>query len=251
MNDYLPRLVAVTISREPRIIVGLPGAGFDAGFIEAAFAPLATDLNAELWAVSPEPGRVVDSYLEACREAAQTGPFIAVGISIGAVALAQWAVAEATHPTPAFTKNCRGLIMSMAPWTAVPSAETPAAVTARGTAQMLAEQGFGPVRDLMCESSPEWLVRLQQPCWDRLGDNLRVILREVADTPAPSPAELEQITAPCGVLGVADDPNHPSKISREWAQHIPTAVYSQISLNDIAQDVRVLSTAINVLKTHL
>lgn len=240
---YLPNVVTVRHSDSKLTVVGLPGAGFDHTFIEQSLSPLAETTGARLVSVDPEPGNVLDGYLSACDLAAESGPFICVGISIGAIAAMRWWIESRQKSHWRAIENCCGIIVSMAPWSGRNYDSAPAAQAASGTAKAISQVGFGPVREAMVKTSPLWLSELQVPCWDRLGSNLATIMEEASTTQAPEVADLRTITCPCGLIRVLEDPLHPVSVTDSWAHALLHCEVETISLNDIASSPTIFSNA--------
>lgn len=230
-------------SRDDLTIVGLPGAGFDHTFIEQALGPLAQQLDAELMAADPQPGNVLSGYCAVCDEAAARGDFICIGISIGAIAALRWLIARQKKNSATAQGTCLAAIISMAPWCENNYADAPAALAASSTAQAINAHGFATVKNAMVNTSPPWLAELQAPCWDRLGNDLGVVMSEVSETPAPPLSELGKITDSCGFIRVTEDPLHPVHVTDQWIQAMKHGSVTSISLHDIADNVAVFSSA--------
>ncbi|ALE18482.1 alpha/beta fold hydrolase [Lawsonella clevelandensis] len=240
----LPRL------QPPLCVIALPGTGFDAHFSQLAFSLLAEELSARLVAVDPQPGHLLEGFLsdvnDVLAEATQAGERVIIaGVSIGAIAACRIALQEshrenshAVVPSP-----LAAVVALMAPWTGDGFHTAPAALSAGATAAALDELGIAEVRAAMVASSPQWLSALQDPCWERYGDELAALMREVSVTPSLTSKEFTRITTPVGVVSVDDDPLHPATVGQEWAAALQNSATTHLCLSDIEKDVAVFSRA--------
>ena len=244
--------------RPPLCVIALPGTGFDAQFSRRAFSLLAAELSARLVAVDPRPGHLLEGFLGdvngVLEEALQTGErVVIVGTSIGAIAACRIALQETRRENAlaAGSSPLAAVVALMAPWTGEGFHTAPAALSAAATAASLDELGIAKVRATMVASSPHWLSALQDPCWERYGDELAVLMREVAATPSLSLAEFTRIRIPVGVVCVDDDPLHPANVGQEWAAALRNSATAHICLSDIEKDVAIFSRASLALLSEL
>ncbi|WP_157182579.1 alpha/beta fold hydrolase [Sciscionella marina] len=216
-------------------LVLLPGTGSDEVFIRAAFGPAAQEVGADLRTPAPVPGPgLAESCRAALDAAAQEGPVVVGGVSLGAHLGAEWAVRN--------PDRCAGLLAVLPGWLGEPE-EAPAALAARASADSVRGLGLDRALELATEGVPDWLAGQLRRAWPRYGGALEDSLRAAATEPAPVAAELAGITAPAVVVGCTDDPVHPIGIAREWAGAIPDARLRTVSLAEIGADLGVLGKA--------
>jgi pimeloyl-ACP methyl ester carboxylesterase len=210
----------------------MPGSGSDAEFAAKAFGPaLREAANADIVAVQPYPAGVMAGYRRALEEAAARGPVLACGISLGAVAAAQFALdrPEATA----------GILAVMPPWTGEGSG-APSKASASWSAAQMRERGIAPVAADMAATSPRWLAAELTRSWAAHGALLPQALDEAAACPAPTLGELRAIAAPVGIVTATDDPVHPSAVAREWHAAIPAARLAETTLAAIGADPSII-----------
>lgn len=235
---------------QPLCVVALPGAGFDAQFSQQAFSLLAADLSARLVTVNPQPGHLIAGFLndvnDVLQESERLGEHVVlVGVSIGAIAACRVALAESykkeSHSV-GITPLCAAIAF-MAPWTGDGFRTAPAALSAGATAAAVEELGLTKVRKQIVASSPQWLAALQDPCWERYGDKLALLMSEVAVTPSLTVDDFSRVALPVGVVCVDDDPLHPAEVGQQWAAALPNSATAHLCLSDIEKDVAVFSRA--------
>ncbi|WP_086827380.1 serine aminopeptidase domain-containing protein [Allokutzneria sp. NRRL B-24872] len=214
----------------PRAVL-LPGAGSDDEFVRAVFEQPLRSLGIPL--ITPGPGMPGD-LVSALAEAAEAGPVLAGGISLGAHLAAAWA---AENPD-----RCAGLLLAMPAWTGR-SEERPAAVAARFGAASVREVGLPEALDRACAGVDPWLADELRRSWSRHGDALPDALDAAAATPAPTLADLSTITVPTGVAACSDDPLHPLSVAEAWHQALPTSALTAIPLRALGADRESLGRA--------
>lgn len=212
----------------------LPGSGSDADFVSRAFAPLTGRCAAVVACEATEP-TVVGGYIAALDRAAGNGPVLACGVSLGAVVAARWALGR-----PA--RSC-ALVLALPPWTGIPTDEAPAARAARVTAELIEERGLDRAIAGMRASSPPWLARELSRSWAAHGDFLAAALREAAEHPAPTAAELAGLSADTVVIGARGDQVHPLEVARVWAAAAPRAVGVTVDLEQLGPAPHTLGRA--------
>ncbi|GAA1009312.1 MULTISPECIES: alpha/beta fold hydrolase [Tsukamurella] len=212
----------------------LPGSGSDADFVLRAFAPVAA-LCARTVAVDAEPPSVVDGYRAALDAAAADGPVVVCGVSLGSAAAARWAL---DRPDADVT-----LVLTLPPWSGPAGADTPAAVSARVTAETVDERGAAEAIARMQSGSPAWLARELTRSWAAHGDFLAPALREAAGYRAPTEAELRGLRAPTVVVGAEGDLIHPVAVARAWGAAIDGAAVEVVELAELGPDPAVLGRA--------
>jgi len=218
----------------------LPGTGSDDDYIRRAFFRPLQQVGVELVTHRPQPGRLIEGYLEALDAAAtRSGPILAGGVSIGAAVAATWAL---RHP-----ERVVGVLAALPAWTGAPD-DAPAAHAARYSAGQLRNDGLAAVVAQMRASSPPWLGDELTRSWTAQWPQLPDALEEAAAYVAPTHAELAALTVPMGVTAAVDDAVHPMQIASEWATTAPRAALCTVTLDQIGADPTALGTAcINAL----
>ncbi|WP_157079844.1 alpha/beta fold hydrolase [Skermania piniformis] len=229
------------------VAVLLPGTGSDATFAESAFGPALQRRNIAVHPVSPDPRRVVASYLEALDRAAERhGRILVGGISIGAAVALRW-----TGEQPG---RVAGVLAALPAWTGA-AGDAPAALSARATARQLRIDGLAAVTERMRASSPAWLAETLSRSWAAQWPHLPDALDEAADYPGPTVAELRRTETPCGIAAATDDPVHPSVVAEQWARLLPHAMSTALTLTEIGADPAALGhaclAALDRLAPHL
>lgn len=191
----------------------MPGTGSDDDFINRAFGPALTQVGATLIAVRPEPDDLVNGYRRALNQAAQLGPIVVGGVSIGTAVALTWALQnpEATV----------AVLAAMPAWTGAPE-NSPASVSARVTAESLRSDGLAAVTAAMQASSPAWLAAELTRSWAVQWPGLPHAMEEVSAFVNPSAAEIRALSVPMAVAAATDDPIHPLEVGRDWAGLGPT-----------------------------
>lgn len=214
-----------------RTAVVLPGTGSDACFAEKAFGPELRRRGITPIAVDPDPRGVVASYVAALDDAAENGPLLVGGVSIGAAVALRWAF---DNPDRAV-----GILAALPAWTGDPL-ESPAAGSARWTASELRAHGLEAVTATMTASSPSWLARELTRSWSAQWPDLPSALDEAACYRALDVDELRAVGTPVGIAAAVDDAVHPLEVGRRWAREIPRAQLATVTLEQIGDDPSVL-----------
>ncbi|WP_409426407.1 alpha/beta hydrolase [Mycobacterium sp. SMC-11] len=213
----------------------LPGTGSDDDYIRRAFCAPLQQVGAELVTHRPQPGRLIEGYLEALdAAAARSGPILAGGVSIGAAVATAWAL---HHP-----ERVVGVLAALPAWTGSPD-DAPAAQAARYSAGQLRSDGLAAVVAQMRASSPTWLGDELTRSWTAQWPQLPDALEEAAGYVAPTDAELATLTVPMGVTAAVDDAVHPLQTAAEWAAAAPRATLCTVTLDQIGADPTALGTA--------
>lgn len=219
----------------PAVAVALPGTGSDADFARRAFGPACAARGLDLIAVEPDPAGVVDSYLAALDTAAEQGPVLAAGISLGAAVALEWAAAR---PAAAV-----GVIAALPAWTGPDTADCPAALSAAITAVQLRADGLESVIERMRANSPRWLGDALTQSWRSQWPQLPAALEEAAAYKWPDPQQLDTLEVPLAVVTAVDDPVHPLEVAQEWAQRAPCSSLTHLRLDELGADPAVLGRA--------
>jgi pimeloyl-ACP methyl ester carboxylesterase len=216
----------------------LPGTGSDEVFVQAAFGGPARHAGVRLVAPAPRPGaQLAEHFLSSLDAAADRfGPIMAGGISLGAHLAAEWAAANPGRGA--------GLLVAMPGWYGSPTdPAAPGAVTARVSADAVAEHGIDAALADATRAVPGWLAAELDRAWRRAGAGLVESLRVAVHRPAPSLALLGGITVPACVVGCVDDPVHPIEVARRWAAALPVAELRTITFADLGADRAALGRA--------
>ncbi|WP_046315511.1 hypothetical protein [Mycobacterium sp. UM_Kg1] len=213
----------------------LPGTGSDDDYVRRAFCQPLQQVGAALVTHRPQPGCLVEGYLEALdAAAARSGPILAGGVSIGAAVAAAWAL---SHPDRAV-----GVLAALPAWTGAPD-DAPAAQAARYSAQQLRDEGLAAVVAQMRASSPGWLGDELARSWTAQWPQLPDALEEAAAYVAPTSAELAALTVPMGLTAAVDDAVHPLQTASDWAAIVPRAALRTVTLDQIGADPAALGSA--------
>lgn len=213
-------------------VVALPGTGSDAPFAAAAFESAARARGLRCRAVQPDPRAVIDSYTAALDAAAQDGPVLAAGISLGAAVALDWASA---HPGAAVA-----VVAALPAWTGPGNTGCPAALSASVTARQLRADGLENVLAGVHATSPAWLAAALDRAWRSHWPDLPGALDEAAAYSWPTPDDLAAVGVPVAVVGAADDPVHPVAVAEQWASLLPHAGLHRVTLAEIGADPGVL-----------
>ena len=127
-------------------------------------------------------------------------------------------------------------------WTGAPDA-APAALTAQYSAQVLRRDGLASAIHQMRASSPPWLGDELTRSWLGQWPDLPDAMDEAAGYVAPTPEELEKLTAPMGIAAATDDPVHPVEVAIEWVAAAPRAALQTFTLDQLGADPGVLGAA--------
>ncbi|MBJ8345072.1 alpha/beta fold hydrolase [Antrihabitans sp. YC2-6] len=222
-------------SEYPVVAVVMPGTGSDADFVGRAFGAPLRARGLDVITVEPDPRRVVASYLEALdAAAAQFGPIVAGGVSLGAAVALNWAYEHSS--------NVAAVLAALPPWTAA-APDAPAAISARLTAHQLRSEGLEAVTAAMRAGSPDWLGAELARSWRSQWPDLPNALEEAAAYVAPTVSRMEEIGVPVGIATATDDLVHPTAVAEEWASHLRIAGIGHTTLDDIALDATALGRA--------
>lgn len=225
----------MTASKRPTAAVLLPGTGSDADFIRRAFEPLAVALELDLIAVQPDPTRLIASYVEALDEAAaQHHQLLVGGVSIGAMVAVSWA-RKHQHKVAA-------IIAALPAWSGA-AADSPAAASARHTAELLRADGLEGAIATMRSGSPQWLADELERSWRALWPGLPESMDAAARHAGPTLAELESLQTPVALVATEDDPLHPLATAESWRGALPRARLESIPLAELGADPAALSAA--------
>nr|WP_206037563.1 alpha/beta fold hydrolase [Rhodococcus sp. HNM0569] len=212
----------------PDAAVVLPGTGSDATFAHAAFASALRARGVRtVVAVEPDPDAVVASYERALEDAAERGPVVVGGISLGAVVALDWAARRAERGFETF-----GVLAALPPWTGDP-VRAPAAVSARMTAESLRAQGLDAVLTHMQATSPDWLAAALTRSWHSQWPGLPNALDEAGRRHAPDAEALVRTGVAVGIAAATDDPVHPHAVAAEWNRHLPRSRMCELTLDEI------------------
>jgi pimeloyl-ACP methyl ester carboxylesterase len=216
----------------------LPGTGSDEVFVQAAFGGPAEAAGVRLVTPAPRSGTALAEHFLSSLDAAadRYGPIVVGGISLGAHLAAEWAVAN--------PGRCAGLLAAMPGWHGSPDdCASPGSVTARVSADAVAEHGIDAALADATRAAPEWLAAELDRAWRRAGAGLVDSLRVAVHRPAPTLELLRGITVPACVVGCVDDPIHPIEVARQWATALPTAELRTITFAELGADRAALGRA--------
>ncbi|OBG72847.1 MULTISPECIES: hypothetical protein [unclassified Mycobacterium] len=212
----------------------LPGTGSDDDYVDRAFSGPLREVGAVPVTPAPRPDRLIDGYLAALDDAAETGPIAVGGVSIGAAVAAAWALAHPDRTT--------AVLAALPAWAGEPGA-APAALAARYSAARLRDDGLAATTEQMRASSPPWLADELTRSWRAQWPGLPDAMEAAAGYAAPSLAELGRLSAPMGVVGAVDDAIHPLQVARAWAGAAPRAALRTITLDQLGADPAALGAA--------
>lgn len=215
-------------------VVLLPGTGSDEVYLRRAFgAPLAA-AGAELMAVAPRPGRLVEGYLEDLDAAAEHGPIAVGGVSLGAAVAVAWA---ASRPDAVV-----GVLAALPAWTGPPG-EAPASLSAQHTAAQLRAGGLEAAITAMTATSPDWLSAELSRSWRRQWPLLPQALEEAAAHQGPTLEQLRVLAAPMGIAAASDDALHPMAVAQQWSRAAPRAALRRVALTEFGPQPELLGQA--------
>lgn len=220
-------------------MVALPGTGSDADFARRAFGSAADERGLRFRAVEPDPRDVVASYRAALDEAADNGPVLVAGISLGAAVAVEWAAARSRRAV-AGPEAIAGVVAALPAWTGADTAGCPAALSAAYTAARLRADGLEAVIEQMRASSPDWLGAALAQSWRAQWPWLPGALEEAAAYAWPDAEQLAALNVPVSVIATTDDPVHPLAVGRRWAALIPGATLDCLTLDELGADPPVL-----------
>lgn len=205
----------------------LPGSGSDDDYVRRAFSGALAAVGAILVTHPPEPGSLIEGFLEVLDQAAAHGPIAVGGVSIGAVVAVNWALDHPQHTV--------AVLAALPPWTDEPD-NAPAARAARHTADQLRRAGLAETTSAMRASSPTWLADELDRSWTAQWPQLPEAFEEAASYAAPSRDALKHLQVPMGIVAAEDDPIHPLDVGREWASAAPRAALRTVRLEEFGQD---------------
>lgn len=212
----------------------LAGTGSDDNYVYRAFSTPLQASGAVLVTPAPQPQGLIDGYLAALDDAAQSGPIAVGGVSIGAAVAATWALA---HP-----ERTVAVLAALPAWTGDPG-PAPAALAAQYTASQLRRDGLEATTAQMRASSPPWLADELARSWAVQWPLLPDAMEEAASYVAPSCAELTRLVPPLGVAAAVDDPIHPLQVGADWASAAPRAALRTVTLDEIGAHPAALGAA--------
>jgi pimeloyl-ACP methyl ester carboxylesterase len=214
----------------------LPGTGSDEIFVRAVFEGPLADIGVPLIAPSPPSGAgLAKRFLAVLDAEAQThGRIVVGGISFGAHLAAEWAVRN--------PGRCGGLLAALPAWHGIPG-PAPASLAATLSADLVADSGVEAALAQAAAGSPRWLAAELTRAWRRHGEGLAASLRAAAGRPAPTLAELGELSVPAGIGTCTDDPIHPTKVAYEWSRSLPRAAVVETTLAALGADRESLGRA--------
>jgi pimeloyl-ACP methyl ester carboxylesterase len=223
-----PHPLRRTVGPAADTAVLLPGTGSDEVFVREVFTGPVARLGLRLVAPEPVPGtRLAAVHLAALDRAAEAGPIVAGGISLGAHLAAEWALAN--------PGRCAGLLLALPAWHGDPDG-APAALAARASAESVDALGVDAALAAAVAGVPPWLAAELDRAWRRAGDRLADSLRAVVDRPAPTLAELAGLGVPAGIAACADDPVHPVAAARAWVGALPRSALRTLTFAEFGAD---------------
>lgn len=207
-------------------------------------------VGVRLLAPRPKPGPdVVERMLaDLDRAAAEHGPLLVGGVSLGAQVAASWAVGAVAgsgarpHAGAGRTGQCAGLLVAMPAWIGAPGTAV-ASSAALASADLVEAAGVDAALAHARSGAPPWIADELDRAWPGYGQALASSLRAAAATAAPSLAELCRLDVPAGVAAVSDDPVHPLDIAAAWTGALPNAALVTTSLAAVGRDRRTLGRA--------
>lgn len=219
----------------------MAGTGSDDDFLRRAFGPAITRAGWELRALAPSAD-LAGGYRTGLDEAAEAArargrALVVGGVSIGAVLGLSWALDRTGDEV------CAGVLAALPPWSG-PPADGLAALSARLTADTVETDGLEAAIAGMSAGSPPWLAAELSRSWRALADrDLVGQLRTAAAITAPTPARIAGLTVPLAVAAAPDDPLHPIRVARDWAEAAPRAALVEVPLTEFGPDPRRLGDA--------
>lgn len=149
---------------------------------------------------------------------------LAIGVSLGAHALARWSADRLRGPA---------LMLCLPAWTSAPDS---VALATAHTSQRLHDSGRAALMaDLPHDrrSGIGRVAELVRRGWESYDErDLISVLATAARQPGPTVAQLASINAPAALLSWPDDALHPDAVARLWADLIPTSRHFAASALD-------------------
>ncbi len=213
--------------------VVLPGTASSADFVTRAFGPpLASVGLALVTGDAPRGGLVGPTSLAALTDAvAEHAARVVGGISLGAHLAARWAAG----------RDLDGVLLVMPAWS---GASGTLAAASMASADRASRLGIAAALETAAAGAPPWVAAELSLAWRSYdAAELSRTLHSAADEPGPTIDGLRWVTAPVGLVGLADDPLHPATVAHEWADALPRAVVVQISLAAVGADREALGRA--------
>jgi pimeloyl-ACP methyl ester carboxylesterase len=163
-----------------------------------------------------------------------TGARVAGGTSLGAHVAAAYA---ATNPP------LDALLLAIPGWL---GAGTATATANAAVADEIAATGVTATLARIAgeEAVPRWVVIELERAWRRHDPaSLVAAFRAVAADAAPGLATLGTVTAPTGIVGLVDDPNHPFDAADAYAAALPRAALQALTLAEWGERRSILGDA--------
>lgn len=221
----------------PRLLILAHGAGSGAEFLGRAFPPSECRMTARyLDERSADVSEITRQLLAAACESYDQGvaPVLG-GVSVGAHAAA-FACLQAP---PDLIVGC---VLVMPAWNGPCPPDSPTATAAAevgryGADSVLRRLAGDP---LLAE---DWVAHELGKAW-RDRPSLPAELATAARSSAPTLAELANLDQPALVVALADDPVHPIRVARAWAQAVPDAELAVIGRRDPSTDLAVFGRTV-------
>jgi pimeloyl-ACP methyl ester carboxylesterase len=181
----------------------------------------------------------VDAVRRAVAEAEDAGRPVALvgGVSLGAHAAALWA-ARSGAATP--------LVLAMPAWTGPPGEVAALTVAAAAEVRRLGRDAV--LARLRTEHPGDWVVREHARGWLVRDETELVGALEAAGRSAgPTAVELAQVCGPVALVGLLDDPLHPTEVALAWAGSVRAATYGLVPRDAPGTDIGVLGRTARLL----
>ena len=202
------------------------GAGSTADFLARAFPPDRLGV-ADCRYVEDHSGDIDQIRFQLRQVISQLdAPVILGGVSLGGHAAAGL-LASAERPPSAVA----GLVCLPA-WLGRP--DDVAAMTAAAATDISTRGIAAVLNDL---DSGDWVVAELSKAWrDRDDTQLASELRMTSRQQSPQLADLANLSLPVGVVGLANDPLHPLRAAKDWADALPRSGMSTMARHEAAAD---------------
>lgn len=224
------------------------GAGSDADFVIRAFGGpvvaagwrlVAYDLRghgASTPVAAAERLTPADHAADLLALAVGTGATLLGGVSMGAHAAVR--AAMVLHGRG---NALAGLLLAMPGWTGGPDLVAGANLL---QAEEIERIGIGAALSRITRAYPGWVADELAGSWCRHdAAAFAATLRALGRSSAPSVAELAALTAPAGVVALADDPMHPTSVAEQWTAALPAAALRTVTQREMAEDRAALGRA--------